>query len=786
MFRTLDRYVIRQVLPPFLIGLLVFTFILEIPPLADVAEKLIAKGVSWSVIGRIMATLLPQALGVTIPMSLLLGLLVAFGRLSGDREWVALQACGVSLYRVLQPVAVLSVIAWAATSYILMEAVPSANQTFREITYNIVAARAEGEVKPRVFFEDFPNTVLYVRDVRPGGGWADVFVADTTQPSEPVVYLARRGHMVLDRTERRVEMALEQGSRHSAKISQPDTYEVQRFDRLVLSLDPESVFPRSGPQKGDREMRIPELRARVEELRGQGLSPHGPIMEIHAKFSIPVACLVFALIGLALGLTNRRDGKLASFVLGIAVIFVYYVIMWTSQSLAKGQLLPARLAMWVPNILLGGAGLALFLWRARSADQPIRIALPFRRGARPGADAPGPVDSSAPAAAPAPAGPRVLVVIRVPQVSVPKPSLLDLYVARLYARGFGLAFAGLVCVFYISTFIDLSDKLFKGTTTLATILRYFWFATPQFVYYIIPIAVLIASLVTIGLLTKHSELVVMKACGISLYRVAVPLLLVASLGSGVLFALEERVLAYSNRRAEAIRHVIRGGSPRTFDVLNRKWLVGREGAIYHYVYFDPRRRELNGLSIYEFAPGFTGLRGRTFATQAAYVAAAERPGLAVWRAQQGWIREFESRRGPHGYMAFAERRLLLEPPDYFVTERPDAERMNYVQLKRYIAELRTSGYNVVPYAVALQRKLSFPWVTIIMTLIAVPFAVTTGNRGAMYGVGVGIVLAILYWTTISVFAAIGGGGLIAPTLAAWAPNVLFGAAAAYLLLTVRT
>lgn len=786
MFRTLDRYVIRQVLPPFLIGLLVFTFILEIPPLADVAEKLIAKGVSWSVIARIMATLLPQALGVTIPMSLLLGLLVAFGRLSGDREWVALQACGVSLYRVLQPVAVLSVIAWAATSYILMEAVPSANQTFREVTYNIVAARAESEVKPRVFFEDFPNTVLYVRDVRPGGGWADVFVADTTQPSEPVVYLARRGHMVLDRAERRVEMVLEQGSRHSAKISQPDTYEVQRFERLVLSLDPESVFPRSGPQKGDREMRIPELRARVEELGRQGLSPHGPIMEIHAKFSIPVACLVFALIGLALGLTNRRDGKLASFVLGIAVIFVYYVIMWMSQSLAKGQLLPARLAMWVPNILLGGAGLALFLWRARSADQPIRIALPFRRGARPGADAPGRADSAAPAAAPAPAWPRVLVVIRIPQVSVPKPGILDLYVARLYARGFALAFAGLVCVFYISTFIDLSDKLFKGTTTLATILRYFWFATPQFVYYIVPIAVLIASLVTIGLLTKHSELVVMKACGISLYRVTVPLLLVASLGSGVLFALEERVLAYSNRRAEAIRHVIRGGSPRTFDVLNRKWLVGRDGAIYHYVFFDPRRRELNGLSIYEFAPGFTGLRGRTFAARAAYVAAAERPGLAVWRAQRGWIREFESRRGPHGYTAFTEGRLLLEPPDYFVTERPDAERMNYAQLKRYIAELRTSGYNVVPYAVALQRKLSFPWVTIIMTLIAVPFAVTTGNRGAMYGVGVGIVLAILYWTTISVFAAIGGGGLIAPTLAAWAPNVLFGAAAAYLLLTVRT
>jgi lipopolysaccharide export LptBFGC system permease protein LptF len=88
--------------------------------------------------------------------------------------------------------------------------------------------------------------------------------------------------------------------------------------------------------------------------------------------------------------------------------------------------------------------------------------------------------------------------------------------------------------------------------------------------------------------------------------------------------------------------------------------------------------------------------------------------------------------------------------------------------------------------VALQRKVSFPLVTLVMTLLAVPFAVTTGRRGALYGIGVGIVLAIVYWTTLSVFAAMGAGGLVPPMLAAWAPNILFGAAAAYMVLTVRT
>src|SRR5918994_1968747 len=126
--RIVDRYVIREVLWPLAMGLLVFTFMLIIPFLIEYAESFISKGVPIPVVLRIMATLLPQALAVTIPMSLLLGLLVAFGRLSADREFVAMQACGVSLMRLMRPVGLLSVLAWGVTSYVLLAAVPNANQ----------------------------------------------------------------------------------------------------------------------------------------------------------------------------------------------------------------------------------------------------------------------------------------------------------------------------------------------------------------------------------------------------------------------------------------------------------------------------------------------------------------------------------------------------------------------------------------------------------------------------------------------------------------------------------
>src|SRR5687767_9844609 len=215
--RLIDRYVIRETLWPFFIGLVIFTFMLIIPDLIERAETFIAKGVPVVVVLRVMATLLPSVLALTIPMSLLLGLLVAFGRLSADREFVAMQACGVSLLRLLRPVALLAMLAWIATSYILLVAVPDANQRYREITFSIVAERAEGEVRARVFYEDFPDVVLYVREVSTSGaGWDDVFMVDSRPGQPPATYLARHGRVVIDREQKTVEMVLEDGARHTA------------------------------------------------------------------------------------------------------------------------------------------------------------------------------------------------------------------------------------------------------------------------------------------------------------------------------------------------------------------------------------------------------------------------------------------------------------------------------------------------------------------------------------------------------------------------------------------
>jgi LPS export ABC transporter permease LptG/LPS export ABC transporter permease LptF len=791
--RILDRYVIREIVPPLLLSLLIFTFILEIPPVMDQLEALVAKGVPWGVAAQMLLTLVPQALGLTIPMALLVGLLIGLGRMSGDREAMALLACGVSPYRLLRPVLFLATIAGIAHLYVMIWAIPNANQTFRQLTYDVVTQQVENDVRPQVFFDNFPGWVLYARDIPPAGGWEDVLVADTSKADATVLYMAARGRLVMDRVKQTVDLVLEDGTRYSSRGPDGKELETYRFpQQLIVKLDPQSVFPRFELLRGVNELSIPALEQQAADKLSHGVSAHPEIIAIQQKFSFPVACLVFVVIGLALGLTVAREGKVAGFVVGIAVIFAYYVLLYLAEAVTKGfytgegaaarSLSVAYLARWFPNIVLLPFGIVALIWRARWAEGrlPFRSIVKLTTAAtawvnrrREGASA-----AAASAGAPRPSGRRgVVIVVRVPHLSWLKPNILDRYISRIYLRAAAISFAALLGIFYIATFIDRSDKLFKGQATAGMMMRLLGFMTPQFIYYVIPLAALLSVLVTFGLLSRSSELTVMKACGISLYRVSAPVLLLSLVWSGVLFGLEQQILARANQRVDALDSEIRHRPPRTSNPLNRQWLVGHDGDIYHYTVFEPQAKAIQNLMIYRPAKDTWRLQSQLFTPRATWTG-------SQWIGVKGWQQDYAARRG--GFASFPQRTLPLETPDYFETQQPLAEMMTVPQLKRFIDEQKASGFNVIPMTIELQKKLAFPFVTVVMTLLAIPFGLTTGKRGTLYGVGIGIVLALTYWITGNAFAAIGKAGILSPIMAGWAPNVLAAGCAAYMLLTART
>ena len=263
-------------------------------------------------------------------------------------------------------------------------------------------------------------------------------------------------------------------------------------------------------------------------------------------------------------------------------------------------------------------------------------------------------------------------------------------------------------------------------------------------------------LVTFGLLSRSSELSVMKACGISLYRIAAPLLILSVAWSGILFALEQRLLARANEQVERIDSQIRGRAPRTSSPLTRTWLIGRDGAIYHYTDYDPQTKALQNLAVYR--PANTGWQpeSQLFAPPAIFSGSA-------WLGAGGWQQDFTGRRRR---TAFSQRTLPSRP----ITSR-HSSRSPMMTVPSCGASSRNrppAAPIVVPLTIDLQKKLAFPLVTVVMTLLAIPFGMTTASAERSTA-SASIVMALSYWVVGDVFAAIGKAGMLHPIMAGWAP-----------------
>jgi LPS export ABC transporter permease LptG len=774
---TLDRYVIRQTLAPTALALLVFTFLLAINPMLDPLKDLFAKGLTLGTIAYLLSQLVWQALGQALPMALLTGLLISLGRMSADREGVALLASGVSPLRLLRGVLALGVVFGLADFYVLTKAVPDGNQRFREVTFPLVMSLGERDIKPGVFFEHFPGLVVYVRAHNPAGGWDGVLLAETSAPGPPVLTLASHGRLVLDEPQRVVRLVLT-GATQYVPGKSGAAYSVNVADTTDFKISPELVFGSGRIAPGVREKRISELKRDIEAKRARRESPHPEIIQLHQMYAFPAACLVFALVALGLGLNTRRDGKFASLALGLGVIVVYYAFLVLAESRVKGDAaigarsLPAAWARWIPNLVLTLIGILAIRWRMRG-PRPQSAAGRFvdRLRARFQRTEEEPVALRVEQQAAPPA--------RRPISSLIFPRLLDQYVGGRYWKTIALTFVGLLFLVYVFTFLDLSDKIFKGQANGWAFMRFLWFSTPQYVVLVLPFSTLLATLATMGALARTSELTVMRSAGISLYRTAVPIVLSACVLSVALFALDERVLAASNLEAKKLEDAIRGRVSHTLDARNQSWMsdTTRSGRIYHYAAFDERNQALLGLSVFEFTASPFQLTSHTYVSRAVHTSAG-------WRAEAGWTHRFDG--SDQARTELANTPLELAPVADFASARVDPRRLSFKELLAYNRKLGAAGFNVREHEVNLHRKIAFPIAAVILTVLAVPLGAVAGRHGALYGMGLAIVLAVIYFLAQTLFLAAGIAAMLPTPLAAWGANLLFLFAAVYMLLTVRT
>jgi lipopolysaccharide export system permease protein len=767
--RILDRYIVREVSRHAALGLVVFTFVFFVPQLVRMMEIVVRHSGSPGELLILFLCLFPEVLTFTVPMAILVGVLLGLGRMSADSEIIALTALGIGRRRVLLPVGVIAAAGMGVTAIMTLWLAPISLRTLGRIEAELFSSQISFQVQPRVF-DEFPKLVLYVNDVTAGGThWHGVFLAQAGDENSSNVTLAQNAIVIAEPKQGKLELHLQGGTTHEFNREDPDRYSVTQFGQSDWPIEVSGLVPAKQEALKDTERSLKTL------LAGGGKNWREARVELHRRLAFPVSCLVFALLAVPLGARPRRGGRASGTLLAVGIIAAYYLLLVMGAGLARqGKIWPAE-GIWLANVIFGGLGIIL-LQRMELLRGDLRMTMPFarlrswkrlnrRRKARARA-AERPENGEREALAP---------------TANSFPRLMDLYLLRRFFWYFALLLATFIFLFETFTFFELLDDIARHRVPFLVVVDYFRFLAPYLMYQLAPLGALVAVLVTLGVMSKNNEIVACKASGISVYRLAAPLLFGGVLLAGSMILMDNTFLPYANQRQDELRNQIKGKPPQTYTRPER-WIFGENSKIYNYDLFDPNLNLFGGLTVLELDPTTFQMKRRIFANRAQWSASQD-----AWILESGWVRDFSDGTITH-YERFTATTFpeLIEPPSYFNRQVLQAFQMNWQELREYIKGLRQAGFDVSALTVQWHEKLAYPIIIPISMLLAIPFAFLVGTRGAIGGVTLGIGIGIVYWILAKLMEAMGGVGQLPPLLAGWSPDFIFFFAGLYFFFKMPT
>ena len=770
--RILDRYIAREVTRHAFLGLLIFTFVLFVPKLVRLMEILVRHTGSTSQIAIMFLCIVPSILVFTIPMGVLIGVLLGLGRMSMDSEIIALTSLGVSRKRILIPVGVLATAGAALTILMTLWLAPLALRTGRSIETKLVTSQISLAVQPRVFDERFPHMVLYINDVSASGThWNGVFMAETSGEGGSQITLAESAIVVAEPTQGKLELHLNGGSTHEFTRGMPERYSVTAFGSSDWPIEVSTIG-----QPQERALSNPE-RWTGELFRDHGPRWRDARVELHQRFAFPVACFVFALIAVPLGAQPRRGGRAAGSLLAIVVIAAYYLLLVTGAGYARQGLVSPATGMWAANVVLAVIALALFprmemyrgeiVWpRFLARFGALRRLMRRKKMAVRARVAQGKAEEGA-----GTGGAFFLIL----------PSIIDYYVLRRFFYYFLVIMVSFLFLFEIFTFFELAEDIRKHNVPFMVVVNYFRYLIPYSVYQFTPLGALVSVLVTLGVMSKNNEIVAFKASGISLYRLALPLFFAGMAIAMSLLILDDTYLPYTNQKQDSYRAIIKGRPPQTY-TRPQRWILGENYKVYNYDLFDAREKLFGGLSVIELDPANFEMKRRVFATRARWLDDEK-----TWVLESGWVRDFATG-AVEKYAPFKVTTLpeMTEAPSYFNREVIQAILMSWRDLRHYIDNLQRAGFDVSSLTVQWHKKIAYPLIAPISMMLAVPFALFVGSRGAIGGIAIGVGIGIGYWALAALTEAMGGIGQLPPLLAAWSPDLIFFFLALYFFFKMPT
>jgi LPS export ABC transporter permease LptF/LPS export ABC transporter permease LptG len=771
--RILTRYILREVTAHALIGAAIFTFVLFTRDLGRILELVVRASAPLPSVAEIFFFTVPLALTYTLPMAVLVGILIGLSRLAADSEITAMRASGMGIWSFLRALSIFVLAAWILALANGLYIAPRSQAALGRLEDRLKGSQVSFEVQPRVFFEGFPKYVLYVNDVKSARGaaiWKDVFMADLSDAANPKITLAKEG-VVISEAPDRLHVHLIDGSAHETDPTHADNYQISTFQQTDIPIDLPSTENKADESLPAAVMETPALLQKASH--SDPVSARWYLIEFHRRFALPSACLVLALVGIPLGLSSKKSGKSGGFVLTILLVFSYYVVSLVGVSLAR----QGRVSPWFGAWLADFAFLALGIFLLYRAEKRPFELTSFRR--TPKADTPL-VHALAGRGRRENAFERASTRRRM--FSATFPTLLDDYVLRDFFIYLGMILSTFLVLVLVFTLFELLGDILRNQVSASVVAEYLLNVTPYLLYNVAPLVMLLAVLVTFGLMQRSNEITAIKATGVSIYRIVTPVIVSAGVLAVGLFFADQFYLPRTNKRQEALHNQIKGKPAQTYLRPDRKWIFGQHNDIYYYQFFDPDRDQFGNVTVFQLDRKQFVITRRIHADRAHWA-----DNLNRWVYEQGWDRSLNvaaiANYKPFEVATFPE---LPETPAYFKKEVKQYSEMNYEELRRYIRDLQQSGFDVVRLRVQLNKKLSYPLITLIMAVLAIPFSVSTAKKGAITGVAVAVGIAVFYTVVSRLFEAMGDLSQLPPALAAWSPDLIFILVGGYLILKVPT
>jgi len=766
MLKTFDRYILKEIASPFVLGLLVYTFTMMIDMIFYLSGTLISKEASVLTVVNILLYMMPDFLSFTIPMSTLMGVLAGLSRMSTDSEIIAFRTMGINNSRVLKPIMFFSITAWLFSSWLIMYLAPEGSFRLNQLLDQIKIKRTVSELKPGDFYPEFEGYTLYFDDVDPKTNeWKDVFLYSRQRGDRDTVILAKSGRYVQELDEKNSYIVLKDALVHSFETKTPDkSYELTHYNSLKEKVPNRVAIKQT---RKSRQLVLPELMKRMKKDPGD----RGLAIEFHRKFTLPFACLAMSFLALSLGISTKKGGKISGFVISLGVIFVYYVISLTTENMVRTGSLSPFIGMWCANIFLLILGTILYYYSSREKalrfDRLYDFADQIKKRIHRYLQKKQQQEKSRTVQFP-----RMRIFSRFFKI-------IDLYVAKKLVFTFFMVFTSLILVFYIITIMELIDDVVENNVAFVRIFEFIYYHTPEIISFALPVSVLTAVLLAFSMMSKNNELVAVQVSGISLYRLTLPAVVTGVLISLFFFYIQENIMPDANKKKQEILAIIHNIELKTSKEMSKNWVVGDNNEFYFFNLMDRDTNTIDEFNVIYMNNDFS-MEKRLSSRSARWLNEKE------LMLENGFERDFKDNR-PVDFIKFKTRDIKIEKGKALFTEKIDfPEFMNIKTLKTYIQYLKEKKSNTQKYEAKLYYKYAYPLSSLVMVLIAIPFSFLMGNRGTFFGIGIAIGISMAFWFAFAMFSALGSAAILSPFISAFAPIFIFTAVSIYLFMNIKT